>query len=112
MAAAPRHVERRGGLTAGKRGVGVPVGLPPGLCDRHEDRVAALARDMLRQVALAGRVLDEAHVTGTLLSKVGWAKAKRGPPIGTSRPNHTVHVTVARLRFGIKLKSLGLGGKR
>ena len=63
----------------------VPVGLPPGLCDRHEDRVAVLARDMLRQVALAGRVLDEAHVTGTLLRKVGRAKAKRCVRRGKSR---------------------------
>jgi hypothetical protein len=79
MAAAPRHVERCGGLTVGKRGVGGP-GRSAARFMRSAGRSSGgLARDRLRQVALADRVLDEDHVTGTLLSKVGWAEAKRCP---------------------------------
>src|ERR671930_171398 len=43
----------------GGRADGSPV-----LLDRHEDGVAHLAPDRLREVALAGRILDQEHLAG------------------------------------------------
>src|SRR5262249_19828536 len=50
------------GLTAGRVPGLAPTTLMPGLFDRNKDRMADLALDVLRQVALAGGVLDKDHL--------------------------------------------------
>src|SRR5262250_3109144 len=50
------------GLTAGRVPGLAPTTLMPGLFDRNKDRVADLALDVLRQMALAGGVLDKDHL--------------------------------------------------
>jgi len=50
---------------------------------RHEDRMPDLALDVLRQVTLAGSVLDQDHLADTDCDGPGYLGSFRGSPAGS-----------------------------